>query len=168
MDKCLSGPSFFPIVEANLGLFMVNRFNVRVYGLWVHPEEGLLVTDEIRGGREMTKFPGGGLDFGEGLEDALKREFREEMGAEIEVGKLFYINEFLQLSAFNPRDQVLSVYYYIKPVSDLDIPIGKHAFDFPVHAENAQIFRYVKLSALDPAEFTFPIDRRVAEMLKQS
>ena len=34
------------------------------------------------------EFPGGKTETGESLEDALKREIREELGAEIEVGEL--------------------------------------------------------------------------------
>ena len=34
------------------------------------------------------EFPGGKTEAGESLEDALKREIREELGAEIEVGEL--------------------------------------------------------------------------------
>lgn len=147
---------------------MVNRINVRVYGLLLNDQKEILLTDEIRGGRQMTKFPGGGLDFGEGLADALKREFREEMELEVEVKKLFYVNEFLQISAFNPSDQVLSVYYYVDPASPLNFPLANRRFDFPEQRENAQIFRFVSVPELEIRELTFPIDRRVAEMLKVS
>ena len=48
------------------------RFNIRVYGFLI--DEGcILVTDEFRLGIFMTKFPGGGLIYGEGMIDCLKR-----------------------------------------------------------------------------------------------
>ena len=40
------------------------------------------------------EFPGGKTETGESLEDALKREIREELGAEIEVGELLDIVEW--------------------------------------------------------------------------
>jgi len=38
--------------------------------------------------RGLWEFPGGSVEFGERLVDALKREMREEYGVEIEVGEL--------------------------------------------------------------------------------
>ena len=40
------------------------------------------------------EFPGGKTEAGESLEHALKREIREELGAEIEVGELLDIVEW--------------------------------------------------------------------------
>nr|MCU0376467.1 NUDIX domain-containing protein [Chitinophagaceae bacterium] len=60
-------------------------FNVRVYGILINEQGELLVADEkIRGGY-YTKFPGGGLEFGEGTRDCLVREFQEELGLKVEV-----------------------------------------------------------------------------------
>jgi mutator protein MutT len=38
--------------------------------------------------RGLWEFPGGSVEFGEPLADALRREMREEFGMEIEVGEL--------------------------------------------------------------------------------
>jgi mutator protein MutT len=38
--------------------------------------------------RGLWEFPGGSVEFGERLADALRREIREEYGVEIEVGEL--------------------------------------------------------------------------------
>jgi ADP-ribose pyrophosphatase YjhB (NUDIX family) len=145
---------------------MINRFNIRVYGIVLDPARGLLLTDEIRGGRRMTKLPGGGLEFGEGLADCLRREFREELELEIEIQKLIYANEFLQVSAFNPKDQVISIYYQVNLMGNLPESAIRAKFDFATEHEGAQHFRYVPLALLDPDEMTFPIDRKVVSLLK--
>ena len=57
----------------------MSRFNIRVYGILINDNKQVLVADEyIRGGM-YTKFPGGGLEFGEGTRDCLKRELKEEV-----------------------------------------------------------------------------------------
>jgi 8-oxo-dGTP diphosphatase len=43
---------------------------------------------DSRNERGLWEFPGGSVEFGERLTDALKREIREEFGVEIEVGEL--------------------------------------------------------------------------------
>jgi len=39
--------------------------------------------------------PGGGMDFGQSVEENLTREFREETGLKVEVKRFLFINEFL-------------------------------------------------------------------------
>ena len=84
-----------------------SRFNIRVYGILIQ-EGKILVTDEIRSGVKMTKFPGGGLEFGEGIVECLIREFKEELNVVISVKTLFYINEAYQVSSFSEKEQLLS------------------------------------------------------------
>jgi 8-oxo-dGTP diphosphatase len=142
-----------------------DRYNIRVYGLCLDRGARILVTDERRGGYLMTKFPGGGHELGEGLHDALIREFREETDTEIDILGLFYINEFLQISAFNPKDQLLSIYYLVALRSQLNKPIVDLVHDFDGHTNDAQTFRWVPISDLDPSQFTFPIDKIVVEKI---
>jgi ADP-ribose pyrophosphatase YjhB (NUDIX family) len=73
-------------------------FNIRVYGLLVNDLGQVLVSDECRNGYSFTKFPGGGLEFGEGFKEALKREFIEELNLSVDVGNLFYFNDFRHLT----------------------------------------------------------------------
>src|ERR1044071_6707044 len=90
-------------------------FNIRVYGVLINERKEVLVSDEYIRGSYYTKFPGGGLEYGEGTRDCLKREFIEEMNLKVEVGDHLYTTDFFQLSAFRPNQQILSIYYLVKP-----------------------------------------------------
>ena len=78
------------------------QFTLRVYGILINENKQVLVSDEYIRGNYYTKFPGGGLEFGEGTRDCLKREFREEMDLDVEVGEHLYTTDYFQMSAFNP------------------------------------------------------------------
>ena len=54
----------------------MQRFNIRVYGICINERQEVLLSDESYRDLHFTKFPGGGLGFGEGTIDCLKREFR--------------------------------------------------------------------------------------------
>ncbi|MEO0473860.1 MAG: NUDIX domain-containing protein [Bacteroidota bacterium] len=142
----------------------MKRFNVRVYGVCIENDH-LLVTDEIRLNTKMTKLPGGGLEFGEGLEDALKREFMEEMEAEIEVGNILYVNPFLQISVFRETDQVLCLYFLVSRRSEIKGIFTEKALDFPTEENDQQQFRWVPMQSLRPETFTFPIDQALVPQL---
>jgi len=139
-------------------------FNVRVYGLLINNQNEVLVSDEQEYGMRFTKFPGGGLEYGEGLTDGLKREFMEECNAEIEVLGHFYTTDFFVKSAFNDS-QIISVYYLVKNVNELDLSIKTKVFDFDGEGEVLQAFRWLKLDTLSADDFTFPIDKYVAKLL---
>lgn len=143
----------------------MNKFNIRVYGICIN-EDKVLVTDEYRYGYYITKFPGGGLEFGEGTIDCLKRELKEEFNQEVKVEKHFYTTDFFQASAFNNNQQLISIYYTVKIFQPSQIPTMKKKFDFAELKEGAQIFRWLPLDELITEDFTFPIDKKVAELLK--
>src|SRR5215203_25897 len=71
----------------NSQLTKMNLFNIRVYGILINEKKQVLVSDEFIRGSYYTKFPGGGLEFGEGTRDCLQREFMEEMNLKVEVGE---------------------------------------------------------------------------------
>lgn len=141
-----------------------SQFNIRIYGILIN-DNHVLVSDELIGGNAMTKFPGGGLEFGEGIEECLVREFEEELDIEIELKQLFYINEFYQDSAFNPKDQLISIYYKVKQTDSKKIPTAKKPFAFPPQIK--QCFRWMKIEKLRQMDFTYPIDQHIAKLLKE-
>jgi 8-oxo-dGTP diphosphatase len=140
-------------------------FNVRIYGIFFS-RHGLLVSDEIQYGRMITKFPGGGLKFGEGTIDCVKREFREELAIEIEILDHFYTVDFFQPSTFHEKQQVISIYYFINSDAAENIKVAEKPFDFPEVKDKAQVFRWVKEDQIAPDHFTLPIDQHVAGLLR--
>ncbi|MDX2247594.1 MAG: NUDIX domain-containing protein [Bacteroidia bacterium] len=144
----------------------MNRFNIRVYGIYIERDR-LLVTDEIRFGQRMTKLPGGGLELGESIEEGLKREFLEELSAEIEVGEVVYVNPFFQRSAFRETDQMICLYFWVNLLSPLVGTFSEIEQDFSEEEGDQQIFRWVPLEDLSEETFTYPIDRALVPKLKK-
>src|SRR5438309_7556461 len=105
-------------------------FNIRVYGVLINDQNQVLVSDEFIRGKYYTKFPGGGLEFGEGTRDCLKREFLEEMQLNVKVTDHIYTTDFFQMSAFNPEHQIISVYYRVEALEEIHVPLRQRLFDF--------------------------------------
>ncbi|PWS33697.1 NUDIX domain-containing protein [Pedobacter paludis] len=144
----------------------MSYFNVRVYGLLINQHNEVLVSDEEEYGVRFSKFPGGGLEFGEGLIDGLKREFVEECNAEIEVVSHFYTTDFFEKSSFNDS-QVISIYYLVKEKAPLELAFKTKIYDFDGDGELLQAFRWVKIEDLSVEEITFRTDKTVAKLLKK-
>ncbi|WP_316758795.1 NUDIX domain-containing protein [Pedobacter aquatilis] len=144
----------------------MSYFNVRVYGLLINQDNEVLVSDEEEYGFRFSKFPGGGLELGEGLIDGLKREFVEECNAEIDVTAHFYTTDFFEKSSFNDS-QVISVYYLVKEKAPLQLAFKTKIYDFDGQGEILQSFRWVKIENLLIDEITFKTDKTVVELLKK-
>lgn len=140
----------------------MSYFNVRVYGLLINADNQLLISDEQSGGRNFTKFPGGGLEYGEGLIDALKREFMEECDAEVEVISHFYTTDFFEKSSFNDS-QIISIYYLVKEMGPLKLTYKTKVFDFD--EQKLQSFRWIALDKLKEEDVTFKTDKTVVNLL---
>ncbi len=142
-----------------------SKFTIRVYGLILNDRNEVLITDEFQLGMKMTKFPGGGLQFGEGTIDCLKREMMEECNQEIEHIQHFYTTDFYQKALFWDDLQLLSIYYLAKLKGQIQFKISEKSFDFPDLVNGNQSFRWVAVNQIIPDEFTFPIDKHVAHLL---
>ena len=149
-----------------------NIFNIRVYGLLIDPDLGVLVSDELIRGAYITKFPGGGLEFGEGTRQCLAREFMEETGLTVNIDEHFYTTDFYQQSAFNAAHQIISIYYKVSPVLPKAFQHSDKAFDFSSEkltaykiSQEIETFRFIPLPQFSPACLTLPIDKIVAQML---
>lgn len=150
-------------------------FTIRVYGILFGENKKVLVSDEFIRGNYYTKFPGGGLELGEGTRDCLKREFREEMDLDVKIGDHIYTTDFYQMSAFNPEDQIVSIYYFAEPLEPIRVPLRSTPFDFDaqqlaIAKEKGEIetFRFIDWKSFGADSVTLPIDKVVAGMLKGS
>lgn len=140
------------------------KFNIRVYGILINEKDEVLISDERRRGISFTKFPGGGLEWGEGTIDCLKREFMEELGIEIEVKNLLYCTDFFLESAWRSNDQLISIYYFIDFLDKNLLNFAK--YETPL-TEEAEKFRWINRAELSEELFTYPIDKHVGKMLSQ-
>ncbi len=145
------------------------RFNIRVYGILINKQQQVLVSDEFIRGKYYTKFPGGGLEFGEGTRDCLKREFMEEMNLNVEIGDHIYTTDFFQLSAFNPDHQIISIYYYARPLEPIRCALRSTPFEFDTaqlavyeKTGETETFRFINWNEFSPEQVTLPIDKIVA------
>lgn len=152
----------------------MERFNIRVYGVFINEDKKVLVSDEFIRGKYYTKFPGGGLEFGEGTRDCLKREFIEEMNLQVEVLDHLYTTDFFQESAFRPGHQILSIYYMVKALEPISVRLSNMAFDFDEEQliryeanQEVETFRMIDWDELSEESVTLPIDKVVVRHIKQ-
>ena len=140
-------------------------FVIRVYAIILNQKNEVLLSDEYMLDTKMTKFPGGGLEFGEGPIDCLKREAVEEFGQSIEIVGHFYTTDFYQKALFYNDAQLISIYYRAKFCEAIQFKLSKVPFDFPEGINGSQSFRWKSIKELTPEEMTFPIDKKVVELL---
>jgi 8-oxo-dGTP diphosphatase len=149
-------------------------FNIRVYGVLINDQKQVLVSDEYIRGGYYTKFPGGGLELGEGTRDCLKREFKEEMDLEVEIGEHLYTTDFYQVSAFNPTHQIISIYYFASALEKIRVPLRTKEFDFDEQQmeiynkiKMTETFRFIDWNNFSENSVTLPIDKIVANLVKE-
>jgi len=141
-------------------------FNIRVYGLLINAQNKILLSDEYALSTYMTKFPGGGLEYGEGTLDCLKREFKEELALDIKIESHFYTTDFFQSAIFFENTQLISIYYLVSSPEVSKITTTNTPFNFP-KKEGSQAFRWVAIKDLTTENLTFPIDKIVIQKLKE-
>ena len=136
----------------------IKSFNLRVYALIIE-RDSILVSRELIGGKYLYKFPGGGLQYGEGLIEGLQRESMEEMNQNLKNIKHFYTTDFFQQSQFDSKDQLIAIYYKAKLTSKINNKLKVPIKDFPV-------FEWKKITDFLEKELHFPTDKFVFNLLK--
>ncbi len=133
----------------------------------------ILLSDEIVGGEYFTKFPGGGLEYGEGILDCLHREAIEELGQDVEILEQFYTSEIFQVSLFSPDDQIVCVYYKCCLSPDnmgRRLPkfrVARQKFDFLKIREREESFRWQSIDTLKEEDLSLPLDQQLVARLKK-
>lgn len=135
---------------------------VRCYALICNDLDEVLISDEKQGEWTFTKFPGGGLEFGEGIKECVQRELKEELNLECEVGELFYVNDFFQASALHTNKQLIA-FYFLVTLNTRNTDYRTN-YEVPILDEGEKQ-RWVKIDELNEEMFTFPIDRLVVKKL---
>lgn len=88
-------------------------FRPSVYAIIIHDGKVLMLNNKSN---SKLFFPGGGVNIGEKMMDALRREVKEEVGLEIEIGKFVYFKE--HFFYYDPEDSAshrLSFFYLCEP-----------------------------------------------------
>lgn len=148
---------------------MQTGFNVRVYGIMINDQRQVLVSDEYIRGGYYTKFPGGGLEFGEGTLECIVREWQEELNQDVKVVEHIYTTDFFQISAFDNETQIISIYYLVTPTSPFTASVSSKPFDFvvPEGVSEVERARWIDWDDFSAAAVTLPIDKVVADIVKE-
>lgn len=122
----------------------MNSIRIRVAGILIQDQKILLVRHE-KNGKSYFLLPGGGIEYGETASEALIREFNEEVGLSIEVGKLVFVQDSIPP---NRHRHVLNLYFLVE-TSNFNIIVtqdnvlkgaGYYSFDnFPTLTVNPDI-----------------------------
>lgn len=101
---------------------MIDKINIRVYACVVKDKKVLTLFEEYAG-EALMKFPGGGLEYGEGVLECLHREFEEELNVKVEIVEHFYTQEEFLVSRFRENEQLLTIYYIVNIINEEDFLI---------------------------------------------
>lgn len=135
---------------------MIDKINVRVYACAVKDKKVLTLFEEYVG-EALMKFPGGGLEYGEGLIECLHREFDEELNVKVDIVEHFYTQEDFLVSRFRKNEQLLTIYYIVNITNEEDFLIMDPCIEKT---------EWVSIDRPDNP-FSLPIDRIVFDKLKE-
>ncbi len=135
---------------------MIDKINVRVYACAVKDNKVLTLFEEYAG-EHLVKFPGGGLELGEGLLDCLHREFDEELNVKVKIIEHLYTQEDFLVSRFRKNEQLLTIYYLVNILNEEDFLIMDPCIEKT---------EWIDITTQENP-FKLPIDKIVFEKLKE-
>lgn len=112
-DKYLDVSEF---KKTRVGVYGIAVKDKKIQVVRVHPS-GEENVEKVYLEKPLWDFPGGGIDPGENVIDALKREFKEEVGVEPVVGRLWHVGQAHYCNAAVPMTNV-QVYYFVELKND--------------------------------------------------
>ena len=142
------------------------KYNIRVYALILNEGKEILLSDEYQLDMKMVKFPGGGMEQGEGTIECLQREAMEEFGQSLVNIRHYYTTDYYQPAQFFKDTQLVSIYYLADFSEEIRFRVSRKPFDIPEMKNGQQSFRWVPLSQVKEEDLTFSIDQKVIGLLK--
>lgn len=131
---------------------MAEKIGIRPATIVIKDEKVLLVSSKYKD-EEFYLFPGGGMEFGETIEEAAVRETFEETGVKVKIKDLFHVNEYIYSEDWNKRSVSM---FFIADVVEILEPTTDDE-------EKIKEVKWIKLSELDNYDIK---PKRIVEMIK--
>jgi len=88
------------------------NIRIRVAGICLDKNNRLLLVNHQKNGKSYWLLPGGGVEYGETLHEALKREFMEEMSLNVKkAGELLFVNDSIYPGG---KRHVINMYFKVR------------------------------------------------------
>ena len=96
---------------------MENLIGVAVKAVILFERKALIIqrSSDVESNPDIWEFVGGKLEFGESLEDCLRREIREEVNLDVEIKDLLYATAFM----LDERKQTVFLVYVCNASIDI-------------------------------------------------
>jgi 8-oxo-dGTP diphosphatase len=131
----------------------VSKFRVAVYGLLARDGRVLMTETRVPSGTIMN-FPGGGLELGEAPVSAVGREFNEETGLVVEVGRILFVSRNFHQNSEYPSEHLIHLYFEVKHIAGELRMIGNN--------DDVVALRWVSLDELSTLRIV-PADQEFAQ-----
>jgi len=127
-----------------------NKFKIRCRGIILHEDKLLVVRHQEDA--KYTALPGGHLEPGEGIEECMRREFFEELGIQPTIGRLLYVNDFMD-------GEYQSIEFFFEVVNGVDF-VGCHL------KERSHAFELCEIHWVSSGEESDILPSRIADDLR--